>query len=148
MISFKKWLESTDVGFTTTPNLYGTGEVETDSYLPDPMHIAKALSISAQTGGFFQAFRSSIKKESILAAFRDALKMSKGQSPFNYSKDNWLNDKIQRYIAQRVGMPFQNVEIYCEPLKRDFVNIFNQHKSWDGNQLSKSWPTDKLCKKN
>jgi hypothetical protein len=133
MKSFKKWIENTDMGFSTVSNL-GHGEVESDPFIPDQTHIQHALNISKKIRGFFPAFRQIVKTGAILNAFTLALKNglpSGNKQPFNYSKDNWLDDEVQNYIAKTVGMDFNQVEIYCTPLKQHFVQIYNNLKGWD-----------------
>ena len=146
MKSFKYWLEDQN----NTPNFgnYTTQsmsypEAEFDNFIPDENHIRHALDISGRIQGFFPAFRSRIKDQAILMAFTDALKMGlpSNGSPLNYSKSDYLNDEIQQYIAQRVKMPFDQVEPYCERLKSYFVNIIKNMKSnWDGTQPEDNFP--------
>ncbi len=142
MNSFKIWLESTDVGFTTVSGGGYGHEIENDPFIPDQAHIQHALNISSRIKGFFPAFRQVIKDGAILNAFSNALKQGfpKNGEPFNYQKQNWLNDEIQAYIAKVVGMDFRQVEPYCEPLRQSFVQIYNNLKGWDDKQQSQSWP--------
>lgn len=83
-----------------------------------------------------------MKDKMILKAFEDALKkgLSKNSKPFDYSRQNYLNDEIQKFIADRVGMRFEDIESYCQHLKWDFINIFKNVSGWDHNQQSQNWP--------
>lgn len=126
MKNFKSWLENTkDMGGLSTIANFGHGETESDSFIPDQSHIQHALQISNRIKGFFPVFRQVVKTAAILNAFTNAIKQKiNGENmPFNYNKDNWLNDEIQAYIAKTVGMDFNQIEQYCLPLKQHFVQI-------------------------
>ncbi len=118
MNSFKIWLESTDVGFTTVSGGGYGHEIENDPFIPDQAHIQHALNISSRIKGFFPAFRQVIKDGAILNAFSNALKQGfpKNGEPFNYQKQNWLNDEIQalQYICH--SYTYNIFHPYIQPL--------------------------------
>lgn len=136
MKTFKKWIESNFNGISTGSQSHP--ETEYDPFVPDQTHIQHAINISKNIKGFFPAFRNVIKTQAILKSFHNNLQ--NGKNPFNYKKSNWLNDEIQKNIADEVGMEFNQVEPYCEPLRPYFVQMYNNSKSWNHNQQNQSWP--------
>ena len=139
---FKEWLLSE---ISSSSMILSGPEVEYDQFQPDDGHVQQSLNIVRSIKGFFPAFRSKLKDYMILQAFEEAIKQGfprNGGSPFNYSKDGWLNDEVQTYVAQRMGMQFQEIEPYCERLRHYFQQIWDESKkkNWDYKQAGPSYP--------
>lgn len=143
MMTFKKWMEISTPAFGVTTLAMHQPETEHDPFVPDETHVQQAINVSQRIKGFFPAFRSVIKTNAILKAFWDALNAGlpkNGEMPFNYSKSDFLNDEIQQYIANAVGMPFDRVEQYSAPLKFHFIQMYNNRTGWDHRQQTNNWP--------
>lgn len=143
MENFKQWMNaqnSTNAGFSAgTVTGLQNAEQEHDPYVPDQAHILLASKFANRIKGFFPTFRQSIKSRVILNAFSQILSKLKG-NPFDYNNPSWLNDELEQAIAQQVGLTPDQFSHYSEPLKRYFVQIYNNSRSWNHNQQTQSWP--------
>ena len=132
------------MGGSTWPGVKGP-EIEIDDFMPDQNHVQQAMNVANRIQGFFPSFRKTIKDQAILTAFGKAIDQglpTGGGTPFNINRpQNYLNDEVQEFIAKSVNMPFDQVEVYCNPLKMHFMDIYQKrHQSWDGNVDHPTFP--------